>query len=310
MAQANESPPAVVLMGGGSGASNLLKELKAVTPDITAIVTTFDSGGSSGILRARYDLPAPGDVRRCLAALGNNEQQCALFNKRLSNGHAVGNLVLCGLAQRHGSFDRAVQIAAEVLGITGRVLPVSSDASAELVMRHGGEYIKGEYNIGTFPITDPSAHVYLEPEAELHPDAAAAIGRADLVVISPGSLFTSLAAVLAPKGVKKALQDSKAALVSVANLRAEKPHTPESWHVVDHVRALEEYTGRPFDTVLYHKGEAPPGIQPLNFDPSRFDEIQAVAIGTRMAIDNGGAIIHDARAVAGQISQLLAGRSQ
>lgn len=294
-------------MGGGTGASTLLKELRTITPDITAIVTTFDSGGSSGLLRAKHAIPAPGDIRRCLAALGSNEEQSALFNKRLKNGHAVGNLVLCGLTRQLGSFDLAIKEAERRLGVTGQVLPVTSRASAALVMHHGGEKIIGEYEIGTFPVTDPKAHVSVEPDVELHPAAALAIERADMIVIAPGSLLTSLEAVLAPRGVKQALQSSKGLLVNVANLTPEKPHTPDQWHIADHVQALEQYTGRPFDVVIYNNDSQHLPGNALNFEPSRFQEIDAFAIGAPI-VRNEGVAIHNAHAVTEQLGNLLTHR--
>jgi uncharacterized cofD-like protein len=296
--------PAIVILGGGTGTSTLLLELKKITPDLTAIVTTFDNGLSSGVLRARHGLPAPGDIRRCLAALCNDKKQSARLNQRLSDGHPVGNLLLCELAGSLGSFDLAIQRASENLAITGRVLPVT-ETPAGLVMLHHGQKIIGECSIGNFRVTDPDARVFVEPEVQLLPAAADAIHRADLIVVAPGSLLTSLGATLAPKGIKDALQNSKGSLVDIANLTTETPNFRGHWHVVDHVQALEKYTGRSFDRVIYNNNPSglPEDASPLGFESSRFDEIVGAAIGAPLASPNG--TTHDTAAVAEQLNILL-----
>lgn len=314
MTTTQDTYPAIAILGGGSGTSTLLPALRELTPDLTSIVTVYDDGGSTGRLRKQHDLPAMGDIRRSLAALSNNSEQAALFDKRLANGHAVGNLVLTRLSQKLGSFGRAVEEAGRILDIQGQVLPVSLASDTRLQMHHYDEVIVGEHAIGTFPITDPEARISLTPGTVTNPEAAAALARADYIILSSGSLYTSLCAVLAPDDMPEILQRAPGKLLAVANLGVEKPHSPHTWHVADHVLVLEEKTGRHIDAVFYNNDitSLPTAVMPLTHEEPPFGRIRGKAIGAPLV---GECVVssdsdvhyvrHNAAAVAAQIDKYI-----
>lgn len=294
----------IVIMGGGTGAPNVAKGLKGMG-NLTALVTTFDDGGSSQILRFTPGVPAVGDARRFLGAMANNQEMAAYYEWKRADGHPNGNIALYeATLDMEGRFDLAVQAVAGQLAVRGQVWPIAANSVADLVMRDGDHRIFGESAIGRFRASR-SAYVELSPEVDIHPEADRAIREADMVIIGPGSLHTSLGAVLAPWGVMEALDDTSATLVNVANLQQE-PNTPAGQHVVDNVLALEAYTGRPFDYVIYNTAISPGwGAAALGIEPGRFNEISGTAIDAPLAASNGH-VLHDPHTVAVQIKQLLA----
>ncbi len=284
----------IVLLGGGTGSFTLLQELKKLTPHITAIVNMSDDGGSTGVLRDEYGVLPPGDARQCLVALSESPEVRNLFSYRFADGglagHTVGNIIISALEKQHGSFEKAIVVASEILHIRGRVVPVTVGRHT-LVMDDGQEVISGQITIESRDIRNASAMVRLEPAASLTPEAADAIARADLVVIAPGNLYISLLPILAVSGMTEALQSTKAKIVSVTNL-VTKPGQTDGWHVVDYVKQLERYIGEgqidvalynnePISSELLHKYAAD-GEFPVALDPSRFTEVQTKVIGTKL----------------------------
>jgi len=300
----------IVLIGGGNGLSVVadgLREAGMADHVAAAIVTVYDNGGSTGLLREQYpDMLAPGDIRRVLAALATDRVAAQKFNDRLSNGHAAGNLELVALAQELGSFDLAIAHVAGRLGVSNSVIPASLQP-ATLVMRHYDDDIVGEHNIGEFPVTDPFATLSLEPPVSAHPDAIRAIARARKIVIAPGSIRTSLGAALLPAGLVEAIQgNEEAELVVIANLHAEPGQNPEEWHVADHARSLGELIGRDPDWILHHVGALPNGEQPLGINPEGFRNITARIIAEAMATTReDGRTIHDGAVVAKLLHGLI-----
>ncbi|HML24981.1 MAG TPA: YvcK family protein [Aggregatilinea sp.] len=249
----------VVAIGGGTGLPSVLRGLKTVTSQITAVVTTADDGGSSGKLRRELGVLPPGDLRSNIAALADDEALITqLFQYRFSEGglegHSFGNLFLTAMADLTGSMDRAVAETGRVLAIEGRVLPSTLQNVTLLAeVRIPGETrlrrISGESQI-------PEAggkieRVFLQPDqVHAYPDAIRAILSADLVVIGPGSLFTSLLPNLLVNGIAEALRASNAYKVYVCNV-ATQPGETDGFSVTDHVLALEAHVGRNvFDAVL------------------------------------------------------------
>ncbi len=187
--------------------------------DITAIVSVADDGGSSGRLRAELGIPAPGDLRRCLVALSDVDTSplAAAFEHRFDDGHALGNLVIAGLTTSTGSFTEALHEAGRLLEAKGRVLPATIDAVVLKAVADAGE-VEGQVNVAA---AGRIAHVGIVP-ADARPPAAAigSIAAADQLVVGPGSLFTSVLAVVAVKELRHALIESRAPIVYVCNLRA------------------------------------------------------------------------------------------
>ncbi len=238
----------VVAIGGGTGLSNLLRGLKQHDIDITAIVTVADDGGSTGRIRREYDIPAPGDIRNCIVALADDESLVSqLFQYRFDRdgsdlkGHSLGNLFITALSQVTGSFEQAVLEFGKVVNIRGRVMPSTLeniDLCAELV---DGTKVLGESNISGDKA--PIRKVYLQPE---HPAAYApaldAIVNADLIILGPGSLYTSVIPNLLVSGVVDAIRWSRGTTVYACNVATQRGET-DHFTATDHIRAVVEYLG-------------------------------------------------------------------
>lgn len=242
----------VVTIGGGSGSYAVLSGLKEFELDISAVVSMFDSGGSTGVLRDEFGVLPPGDVRRCLVALSEGERATILrdlFNFRFNggtglNGHSFGNLFLTALNSIYGSDIEAIRKASELLDIKGRVLPVSLDSSHVHAVLEDGTEIEGETNIdipkhdGNLRIKD----VFLKPSARIYEETDAAVREADVVVIGPGDLYSSIVPNLLVEGMKEALAASKAKKVFVCSLMTKWGET-NGFAASDFVKELLRYSG-------------------------------------------------------------------
>jgi uncharacterized cofD-like protein len=255
-----ERGPRIVTIGGGHGLSTLLRGLKTYTRNLTAIVTVADDGGSSGRLRESYGILPPGDIRNCLAALSNDEQMLTqLFRYRFSgsgglDGHSFGNLFITALADITGSFEEAIAESSRVLSVSGRVLPstlhnVKLVADMQLPNVLNQVRVVGENLIPK--MAGQIRRVWLEPnDAPAFPPALNAILNADMIVVGPGSLYTSLLPNLLVQDLLGALQASRALKVYVCNLATQSGET-DLYSCYDHIRGLEEHVGdNLFDIVL------------------------------------------------------------
>jgi len=244
--------PKIVAVGGGNGLATLLRGLKEHTTNLTAIVTVADDGGSSGRLRRDLGLPPPGDVRNCLAALSDDEDLLTqLFQYRFLEGpglegHSFGNLFIAALAGVTGSFDRGVLEAGHVLRIRGQVLPATlSDvalvADKTPALDAQTVRVQGESRIPDFP--GRIYRVHLDPgEPPAYPEAIRAVLSADMVVIGPGSLFTSILPNLLVPDLAQAIRASRAFKVFVCNV-AEQPGETDGFDCAQHLEALEAHVG-------------------------------------------------------------------
>lgn len=241
----SEDGPKVVGIGGGTGLSTLLRGLKLYTRNVTAIVTVADDGGSSGLLRRDLGMAAPGDVRSCLQALANCEPLMAqLMAYRFSDGslagQSLGNLLLAALNDIMPSFDRAVEGLSKVLAITGRVLPVTNESVQLEATFENGATVLGESHIFRCKKEQDCRirSVRLLPE---HPRALGAavetIMQADMVVLAPGSLYTSIIPDLLVDGIADAIRDSRALKLYVCNVMTQEGET-EGYTAADHIQAL------------------------------------------------------------------------
>jgi len=255
-----ERGPRIVTIGGGHGLATLLRGLKAHTRNLTAVVTVADDGGSSGRLRESHGILPPGDIRNCLAALSNDEALLTqLFQYRFSGspeleGHSFGNLFITALADITGSFEDAVVESGRVLSVNGRVLPstlrdVKLVASMELPHSINKVRVEGESKI---PRMAGRVHrVWLEPDdAPAFPPVIKAILNADIIVVGPGSLYTSLLPNLLVHDLLAAIQTSRAVKIYVCNIATQSGET-DFFTCYDHVRALENHVGEDlFDIIL------------------------------------------------------------
>lgn len=242
--------PRVVALGGGHGLAATLQAARHYAGDITAVVSVADDGGSSGRLREALGIPAPGDIRRCLVALAEpSSLWAATFEHRFDagelEGHAVGNLVIAGLAAAAGDFVTALDEAGRLLGAVGRVLPATTMPVVLKATAAGGE-VQGQVAVAR---AGRIAEVGLVPPDPTPPAAVLdAIASADQVVLGPGSLFTSVLAAAAVPAIRAALAAASARKVYVCNLRPQVPET-EGYDVAAHVEALVAH-GVDVDVVL------------------------------------------------------------
>ncbi|MDQ6772094.1 MAG: YvcK family protein [Candidatus Dormibacteraeota bacterium] len=245
--------PRLVAIGGGTGMSTLLRGLKEYTSNLAAVVTVADDGGSSGRLREEYRILPPGDFRQCLIALADAEPLVKeLFNHRFKegslNGHSFGNLFIMAMAEVTGSFEHALRESGRVLAVRGAIIP-STLHDVTLVASVNGSMIEGESKI---PLQRaPITRVFLKPEgAELNPEAALAIMNAELIVIGPGSLYTSILPNLMVPGMIDCIRRSPALKVFVCNV-ASQPGETDSYDVSQYLRTMREHVDADlFDYVI------------------------------------------------------------
>jgi uncharacterized cofD-like protein len=248
----------IVVIGGGTGLHTLLRGLKQHTSNITAIVTVSDDGGSSGRLRDELNILPPGDIRQCIAALARSETSVAeLFSTRFQcegplNGHSVGNLLLAAMTELKGDFYQAVKELSKVLDIQGQVIPSTLSNVTLCAELEDGIIVRGETNITNS--TGRVRRVFLSPpNCQALPEALRAIQEADIVVIGPGSLFTSIMPNLVVKDLAAALRNTKAVRVYVCNIMSQ-PGETDDFSASDHVEKIIGLLGKKtLDYVVVNK---------------------------------------------------------
>jgi len=241
--------PKIVAIGGGTGLSTLLRGLKEYTTNLTAIVTVADDGGSSGRLRRELGILPPGDVRNCIAALADAEPlMTSLFQYRFSDGsglagHSFGNLFIVAMSGVVGNFEDAIRQTSRVLAVRGQIIP-STLANVTLCARmDDARTIHGESSISETKTKGRINEVFLLPDnPPAHPEAVRAILDADMIVLGPGSLYTSVLPNLLVQGIRRAFIASPALKVYVCNV-ATQPGETDGFSVSDHVAVIEEHTG-------------------------------------------------------------------
>ena len=263
-----ERGPKITAIGGGTGLSTMLRGLKKYTKNLTAVVTVADDGGGSGVLRRDIGMPPPGDIRHCMESLANVEPIMERlltyrFQEGSLAGQSFGNLILAALNGVTGSFEEAVAQMSQVLAITGRILPVTSaDVQLEAVFENGARVV-GESKISSFKKEQDCriAHVALLPERPAAlPAALQAIREADLILMGPGSLYTSVIPNLLVEGVVEAICRSEALKIYVCNIMTQEGET-EGYTAADHVDALLSH-GAPglVDLCLANSAPVRPGL--------------------------------------------------
>lgn len=254
--------PNVVAIGGGNGLPSLLRGLKHYTSNITAIVTAADDGGSSGRLRSELGIIPPGDIRNCLVALADSEavmQQ--LMDYRFAtngqlNGHSFGNILIAALASIGGDFSKGVEAAGGLLAIRGRVIPSTSHDVTLVGRTVSGQRLIGESRIGRSSERLRSL-VLVPPNAPGHPDAIKAINDADLIILGPGSLFTSIVPNLLVREVAEAVSQAPALKMYVCNVVGE-PGETVGYSVMDHLNVIRHYAGGSSVDVVIANDNLPP----------------------------------------------------
>lgn len=279
---ARHGGPRIVAIGGGTGLSTMLRGLKLYTADLTAIVTVADDGGGSGVLREELGMPPPGDIRHCMEALANAEPVMEqLLNYRFPSGsgrltgQSFGNLILAALNGIYPSFDEAVARMSEVLAISGRVLPVTNENVQLEATFENGSSVVGESKIFQFKKEQDcrirSVRLLPERPAAL-PAALEAIGRAELIILGPGSLYTSVIPNLLVDGIAEAVCIAQALKLYVCNIMTQDGET-EGMTASEHVAALLKHSGPGLvDLCLCNSAPVRPGLL------ARYREEDAVPI--------------------------------
>jgi uncharacterized cofD-like protein len=254
-----ERGPRIVAIGGGHGLSTLLRGLKVYTRKLTAIVTVADDGGSSGRLRESLGILPPGDIRNCLAALSNDEQMITqLFKYRFSgagglDGHSFGNLFITALADITGSFESAIAESGKVLSVSGRVLPSTLHnvkLVADMLLPNSLNQVRVQGESRIPKMAGRVRRVWLEPnDAPAFPPTLKGILKADMIIVGPGSLYTSLLPNLLVQDLLGAIHASRALKVYICNIATQAGET-DVYTCYDHVRALEEHVGRDVFNVI------------------------------------------------------------
>jgi uncharacterized cofD-like protein len=331
-------PPRIVAIGGGTGLPNVLRGLRPLlfpagdrhdgTPrdQLVAIVATSDDGGSSGRLRAEFNIIPPGDIRNCLAALSDNHALIAdIFQYRFGtgeglNGHAIGNLVLTALADVMNDFPRAVEIAARLVGARGTVLPATTSMVTLVGEMDDGRILSGETAISG--ARGRIRRVSLIPDRpQCLPDVCAAIHDADVIVAGPGSLYTSILPPLLVPDVTSAVAQSAATRIFVANLMTEPGETDE-YSALDEILAIERHLGAQlFDCVIYNTSPVPEGllevyaarrarpVQTGTFEISAFEGLGIRPIGVPLVSEHpAGKVRHHPDRLAAAIMALAQGK--
>jgi uncharacterized cofD-like protein len=281
--------PRVVALGGGTGLSTMLRGLKKYTGNLTAIVTVADDGGSSGKLRAEYRILPPGDFRQCITALADVEPlMTTLFQHRFKegslNGHSFGNLFIMAMAEITGDFEHAIRESGRVLAVRGQIVPSTLRDVTLIAEMADGQTRIGESSIphangdaeGNGAVATAIKRVFLQPEPTINPEAEEAILNAEMIIVGPGSLYTSILPNLVVDGMAEALKASPAIKVFVCNV-ATQPGETDAFRVSDHLEAIERHLGANiFDFVVVNSNNnftlpssaQEAGIRRVVYDPA------------------------------------------
>lgn len=251
----------VVILGGGTGTSTLVRGLKQFPVDISVVVSVCDDGKSTGKLREEFDIPAVGDLRKVIASLSDTEP---LFESLLEyrfntnsdlNGHAVGNLLLAALCNITGNMSDGIKSLSKVLNLKGKVLPLTEDNVVLMGLMQDGSTVEGEHNI-----TESKKRIkdiYYKKNPVINPEVIEDIKQADMIILSMGSLYTSIACDLISKDVTDAIDASKGKILYVCNMFTQ-PGETDDFTVSDHVQVLNSYLGkRKIESLIINDGKIP-----------------------------------------------------
>ncbi|HEX6509594.1 MAG TPA: gluconeogenesis factor YvcK family protein [Chloroflexota bacterium] len=317
--------PNVVVIGGGTGIYAVLTGLRNYTSNIAAVVSMSDNGGSSGRLRDEFGYLPPGDVRRCLVALASDDDALLLrrlfeyrFERGLGlNGHTFGNLLLTALTDILGSADRAIEEAGSLLRIRGRVLPVTLGDTTLCARLADGHEIRGETDIDVRKAHHdvPISQVYLDPTAPANPAALEAIAQADLIVLGPGDLYTSVIPNLLIEGIPEAIRAASARRVYVCNVMTKHGET-DGFAASDFIGEINRYLGgeNTLDCAVLNYHESLPRdlyerykserSEPVSIDLGRcYESVNQLAI--RPLTATGALVRHDPARLAETLVELL-----
>jgi uncharacterized cofD-like protein len=317
-----KSDKKIVVIGGGTGVYTVLTGLRPYFNNLTAVVTMADDGGSTGILREEFGMLPPGDIRRALVALSasDNKILSELFSYRFQEGagltgHNFGNLLITALHRITDDFERAIEEAGKILMIQGKVIPVTLNHSCLMAELEDGQVIQGETNID-IPSHDGNLKikkVWLKPPSKINPSARKAILRADLVIIGPGDLYTSILPNLLVGGMKEALRKTKGKVVYFSNLMTKFGET-NNFCASDFIKTVQAYLGNDVldFAIINDRKPAPKRLSSyvkersefVGADPENISGSKAAVI-TADLIRGNGLIRHDPEKMAGVIKMIV-----
>lgn len=315
--------PKIVVIGGGTGLSTMLRGLKQYTSNITAIVTVADDGGGSGDLREDLGILPPGDIRNCILALSDTEPlmeellQYRFPDGRLKN-QSFGNLFLAAMDGISNNFEEAVKNMSEVLAVTGKVMPVTLDNMKLKATLKDGTIVRGESNIPVeaFNKKSPIDKLEIEPkDAKALSEALDAIMNADAIILGPGSLYTSVLPNLLVKEVKEALSKTSALITYVSNIMTQ-PGETDGFKVSNHLEVINNHIGSNIiDYVIVNNGDIDEKLKekyleehsiPVEIDEDKIDELDVEVIKANLlAINKDGFIRHNSDVLASVIIQII-----
>lgn len=310
--------PKVVVVGGGTGLGTILRGLKEITSNLTAIVTVADDGGSSGRLRQEFGILPPGDIRNCLVAMADLEplmeklMQYRFEPGTVFEGHSFGNLFLTVMTNVSGDFVEAIKESSKVLAVRGQVLPATLEQVGLKADYVDGSVVRGESAIPK--LRRPIERIHLEPE-NIKPVGAAitAIAEADIILLGPGSLFTSIIPNLLVEDIAKAIHDASAIKVYICNAMTQ-PGETDDYTASQHVEAIIKHAGKGLiDLAIVNTGKIPENIlgkyaeeggRPVVADLDRIKGLGISPIGVDI-VSRGGVIRHDAAKLAALVDELV-----
>ncbi|WP_077330245.1 gluconeogenesis factor YvcK family protein [Virgibacillus siamensis] len=287
----NNRKPRVVVIGGGTGMPVLLRGLKNLPVHLTALVTVADDGGSTGRLRDEMAIPAPGDIRNVIAALSDAEPMLLeLFQHRFAvgnglSGHSMGNLLLAAMTSITGDFYTGIKEISRVLNVKGKIYPISNENMSLHAKMSDGSIVSGESKI---PLANKRIErVFLSPQpVQPFPNALKAIEKADLVVIAPGSLYTSILSNLIIPQVDEALQETNGKVVYVCNVMTQAGETT-GYTASDHVQAICDHVGNDaVDSIIVHNEPISKNVRDVyaeeNAEPVIYDTDRLLEMGLQI----------------------------
>ena len=309
--------PRITAIGGGHGLSNLLRGLKTKSSNLTAIVTVADDGGSSGRLRDEMGIIAPGDLRNCLVALADKESlleesfQYRFGGKGELSGHSLGNLFIAALIDEFGSAENGLLAASKILNIRGRVIPATTERVTLCALMEDGRIVAGETEIAEYPAKICKMSTIPETVTG-EPDAAKAISEADLVILGPGSLYTSVLPNLLVPEIAEALRETKAPCVYICNVMTQ-PGETDGFTAADHLEALIRHVGDGIIDFILVNTETPSeetleryraaGSAPVSVDTERIRAMGIQVIAAPLLGEAKGAV-HDSALLSAELIRL------
>lgn len=313
--------PKIVVIGGGTGLSTMLRGLKQYTHNVTAVVTVADDGGGSGVLREDLGMLPPGDIRNCILALANTEPTMEellqyRFTDGMLKGQNFGNLFLAAMNGISDNFEEAVKKMSEVLAVSGKVLPVTLDDVKLKAKLENGIIIDGESLIPKMQIKENSriVKIYLEPEnAKPMNEALCDIKNADAIILGPGSLYTSIIPNLLVDGICDVIAKSNALKIYVCNIMTQ-PGETTNYDAYDHVQALFTHGLKSLDYVIVNNEKVPDEYknryiedksQPVSYDVDKFHQLGIKVIENHLLAIKNDYVRHDELKLAESIMDLI-----